>query len=324
MTTRITTLFGIEIPIIQAGMVWVGGWKLASAVSEAGGLGLIGAGSMKPDLLRQHIEKCRAATDRPFGVNIPLLRGDASELISASLDSGVRIVFTSAGNPATHIDRLKASNSIVVHVVPSVRHARKASSVGCDAIVAEGFEAGGHNGLDEITTLALIPQVCDVVTCPVIAAGGIADGRGMAAAMALGADGVQVGTRFVATIESSAHPIFKQAIVDAGDDATILTLRSLAPVRLLKTPFALRAQEAERRGADTEELTALLGKKREMLGMFEGDVEEGEFEAGQGAGLISDLKPAAEVMTSMMREYRAAVTRLDELDNPARQSDPDW
>ncbi|MEO5929734.1 MAG: nitronate monooxygenase, partial [Candidatus Kapaibacterium sp.] len=249
MTTRITDLFAIRYPIIQAGMVWCSGHRLASAVSNSGGLGLIGAGSMKPELLAEHIRECRRETAHPFGVNIPLIRGDVERLIETALDEEVGIIFTSAGNPALHLEKIKRAGALVVHVVASVRHALKAESVGVDAVVAEGFEAGGHNGLDEITTLCLIPQVADAVTVPVIAAGGIADGRGMAAALALGASGVQVGTRFAATVESSAHQNFKNAVVAATDSDTILTLKSLTPARLIKNPFALEARAAEIGGA---------------------------------------------------------------------------
>lgn len=291
-------------------MVWCSGHRLASAVSNAGGLGLIGAGSMKPELLAEHIQACRRETDRPFGVNIPLIRGDVERLVETTLAEGVRIVFTSAGNPALHVERIRAAGAVMVHVVASVKHALKAESVGVDAVVAEGFEAGGHNGLDEITTLCLVPQVVDAVKIPVIAAGGIADGRGMAAAMALGATAVQVGTRFAATLESSAHEAYKQAVVGASDTATILTLKAVTPVRLIRNAFAIEALTAERAGASVEELRALLGAKRERRGIFEGDVEQGELEAGQGAGLIHEILPAAEVIARMVTEFRAATARL--------------
>lgn len=307
MGNRVTALFGIEHPVVQAGMVWTSGWRLAAAVSAAGGLGLIGAGSMKPDLLREHIRKARAATDKPVGVNVPLLRGDAAELVTASLEEGVRIMFTSAGHPGKFLAQCKDAGCVVAHVVPSVKHARKVESVGCDAVVAEGFEAGGHNGVEETTTLCLVPQVVDAVSIPVIAAGGIADGRGMAAALALGADGVQVGTRFAATVESSAHETFKQRILASDDGGTVLTMKRIGPVRLLRTPFALRALEAERAGADAESLTALLGAKRERRGMFEGDEEEGMFEAGQGSALVRDLPAAADVLERLLRECREAL-----------------
>jgi len=303
LETRVSRLFGIRYPIIQAGMVWTAGSKLAVAVSEAGGLGLIGAGSMKPDLLREQIRKSRKRTDRPFGVNIPLIRGDARELISVCLEEGVAIVVTSSGHPAKFTADLKKAGKIVVHVIAAVKHARKASDAGCDAVVAEGFEAGGHNGVDEITTLALVPQVADAVDIPVIAAGGIADGRGMVAAMALGAEGVQVGTRFAVTTESSAHENYKKAVIAAGDGGTVLTLKKLTPVRLVKTPFAEKAVEAERRGASKEELEALLGEKRERLGIFEGNTEEGEIEAGQSSGLVRESLPAGVVVRLMMEQY---------------------
>ncbi len=311
MHTRITELFRIDVPIIQAGMVWTSGQKLAVAVSEAGALGLIGAGSMKPDLLREHIRKAKSRMKKPFGVNIPLLRKDAPELIRTTTEEGVKIVFTSSGHPAKYINDLKKAECVVVHVVASVKHARKAYESGCDAVVAEGFEAGGHNGLDEITTLALVPQVVDAVPVPVIAAGGIANGRQMCAALALGAEGVQVGTRFAATVESSSHERYKQAVVEAKDDSTLLTMRKLMPVRMIKNPFAERAKEAEARGASKEELMELLGSKREMLGIFEGNWEEGEFEAGQSAGLVHEILPAGEVVRLMMKECEETIKSLE-------------
>ena len=310
LDTRITRMFGIAYPIIQAGMVWTAGNKLAVAVSEAGGLGLIGAGSMSPDLLREHIGKAKSRTSKPFGVNIPLMRKDAAELIRVTLEEGVKIVFTSSGHPMMFTEQLKKAGCVVVHVIAAVKHARKAVSFGCDAVVAEGFEAGGHNGVDEITTLALVPQVVDAVEIPVVAAGGIADGRGMAAALALGAEGVQVGTRFAVTRESSAHDTYKKVVVEAGDGATVLTLKKITPVRMVKTPFAMKALEAERRGATKEELQELLGKKRERAGIFEGSLEEGEFEAGQSSGLIRDIPPAGDVVRRMMEEYQRAKQRL--------------
>ncbi|MGB9773240.1 MAG: NAD(P)H-dependent flavin oxidoreductase [Bacteroidota bacterium] len=313
MKTRITELFQIEYPIVQAGMVWVSGHKLASAVSEAGGLGLIGSGSMKPDLLREHIRKARTETSKPFGVNVPLMRGDARELISVAIEEGIRIIFTSAGNPGAFADVIRNDEIVWVHVVASVRHARKAEQAGVSAVVAEGFEAGGHNGIDEITTLTLVPQVVDAVSVPVIAAGGIADGRGMCAAFALGAEGVQVGTRFAATIESSAHERYKQAILEAEDTSTILTLKKVTPVRMLKNPFAIHAFEVESRGATREELTALLGQSRERKGIFEGNWEEGMFEVGQGVGLIHDIPSAAEVMRRLVTEYEKAKRNLPDL-----------
>jgi enoyl-[acyl-carrier protein] reductase II len=311
--TSVTDLFGIDYPIIQAGMVWCSGHRLASAVSNAGGLGLIGAGSMKPELLAEHIRACREETPRPFGVNIPLIRGDVERLIDTALAEDVKIIFTSAGNPALHIDRIKGSKVTMVHVVASVKHALKAQAVGVDAVVAEGFEAGGHNGIDEITTLCLIPQVVDAVSIPVIAAGGIADGRGMAAAMALGAGGVQVGTRFAATVESSAHQNYKDAVVHAGDTGTVLTLKKLTPVRLIKNRFATEVVDAERSGTPAETLRELLGSKRERRGIFEGDLDEGELEAGQSSGLVHEILPAAEVVARMAREFDEAVRRLGDL-----------
>ena len=310
MKTRITELFRIDVPIIQAGMVWTSGQKLAVAVSEAGALGLIGSGSMKPDVLREHIRKARARTKKPFGVNVPLIRSDADELIQATIEEGVKIVFTSSGHPGKFIDQLKKAQCTVVHVVASVKHARKAYESGCDAVVAEGFEAGGHNGIDETTTFCIVPQVVDSVPIAVIAAGGIADGRQMCAAMALGAEGVQVGTRFAATVESSSHARYKQAIVDANDNSTLLTLRKVTPVRMIKNPFALRVQDAEARGAKKEELLELLGSKRERLGICEGNWEEGEFEAGQSSGLVRDILPAAEVVRKLMSECETMMERI--------------
>jgi len=309
LSTRVTRLLGIQYPIIQAGMVWTAGAKLAVAVSQAGGLGVVGAGSMKPDLLREQIRKVKAGTEHSFGVNIPLSRRDAAELNAVSTDEGVRIVITSSGHPVTFTSRLKDAECIVIHLVAAVKHARKAAEAGCDAVVAEGFEAGGHNGVDEITTLALVPQVVDAVSIPVIAAGGIADGRGMAAVFALGAEGVQVGTRFAATVESAAHERYKQLVLEARDGDTVFTLKGMMPVRLLKTPCQKgtggRTQSAER-----AELETLLGEKRERMGIFEGNLEEGMFEAGQSAGLVRELLPAAEVVRTMMAQYYATKLRM--------------
>ncbi len=310
LSTRVTRLLGIRYPIIQAGMVWASGAKLALAVSQAGGLGVLGSGSMKPELLREKIRTVRQGTTAPFGVNIPLARRDVADLILVCTEEGVRIVLTSSGHPMTYTPALKEAGCIVLHVVAAVKHARKAVDAGCDGVVAEGFEAGGHNGIDEITTLTLVPQVVDAVSIPVIAAGGIADGRGMAAVFALGAEAVQVGTRFAATVESSAHDLYKQRVVDAQDGDTALTFRSLMPVRMLKTPFTARAQQAERRGADRAELEELLGKKRERMGIFEGNLEEGMFEAGQSAGLVRTITPAAEVVRTMMAEYYSTKLRM--------------
>ncbi len=311
MTTRITSLFTIEHPIIQAGMVWVSGWKLASAVSNAGGLGLIGAGSMKPDVLREHIQKTKSVSDKSFGVNIPLLRGDVDDLISVILEEEVKIIFTSAGHPGRHIEKFKKNNCVVVHVVANVKQAQKAQEVGCDAIVAEGFEAGGHNGIDEITTLALVPQVVDAVQIPVIAAGGIAEGRGMLAAFALGAEAVQVGTRFAATVESSAHEIYKQKIVEAADGATILTYRNIAPLRAMKNPFMSGVQKEElENGMTRERMMELHGKGRERKGIFEGNWEEGEFEMGQSSGLVKNISTAKEVIESIINQFQEGRKKL--------------
>jgi len=310
IANRITRLFSITHPIIQAGMVWASGWRLAAAVSNCGGLGLIGSGSMKPELLREHIVKCKAATDKPFGVNIPLLRGDAAELISVALEERVRIVFTSAGNPEKHIIQLKENSAVVVHVVSSVRQAVKAARAGCDAIVGEGVEAGGHNGTDEITTLCLIPQMVDAVPVPVIAAGGIADGRQIAAVLCLGAQGVQIGTRFAATIESSAHDQYKQKIVASADNGTVLAFRKVGLVRMLKNDFALQALNAEAEGWDAARLQALLGRKREQLGIFQGNEQEGEMEAGQSSGLVREILTVAEVFEKLTSEYDRAMLEV--------------
>lgn len=291
-------------------MVWVSGYKLAVAVSNAGGLGLIGAGSMKPELLREHIRKAKSKVQNPFGVNIPLLRGDAEDLIRTVIEEDVKIVFTSAGHPGKFIDKLKNSGCKVVHVVSSVKHALKAESSGCDAIVAEGFEAGGHNGLDEITTFCLIPQVVDAVKIPVIAAGGIADGRGMAAAFSLGAEGVQVGTRFAASIESSAHENYKKAIIGAKDDSTVLILKKITPVRLIKNEFARKVIEAENKCATIGELTELMGKGREKAAIFDGNIEDGEIEAGQCSGMIKEILPAGEIVKKFVQEYYDIKKRL--------------
>jgi len=310
MKTRVTELFHIEVPIVQAGMVWTSGQKLAVAVSEAGALGLIGSGSMKPDLLREHIRKAKERTKKSIGVNIPLVRPDAAELVRATIAEGIRIVFTSSGHPGRLIEQLKQAECVVVHVIASVKHAKKAYESGCDAVVTEGFEAGGHNGVDEITTLCLVPQVVDAVPIPVIAAGGIADGRQMCAALALGAEGVQIGTRFAATIESSSHDRYKKAVVEAQDNSTLLTLRKVTPVRMIRSPFAQRAQSAEAEGASRDQLLELLGSKRERLGIFEGNWEEGEFEAGQSSGLVRDILPAAEVVKRIVRECDLAMERV--------------
>ncbi len=311
METALTRQLGIKYPIVQAGMVWTSGANLAIAAARAGALGLIGAGSMKPELLREHIRKAKATeVAAQIGVNIPLIRGDVEELVRVTIEEGIKIVFTSAGSPRVYAEKLKNSGCFLAHVVASVKHAKKAVEAGCDAVIAEGFEAGGHNGIDEITTMCLVPQVVDAVSVPVIAAGGIADGRQMLAALALGAQAVQVGTRFAATIEASAHQHFKQAIVDADDSATILTLKRIAPARLKKNAFALRAFEAETSGATRDEELALLGKKREMLGMFEGDINEGELEMGQSSGLVNDIITAEEVVKRFIEIYEKTKSRL--------------
>ncbi|MCW8805410.1 MAG: nitronate monooxygenase [Ignavibacteriaceae bacterium] len=313
ITTKITELFSIDYPIIQAGMVWVSGWKLASAVSNEGGLGLVGSGSMKPDLLREHIQKCKAATDKPFGVNIPLLRRDAEELVKVVIEEGVKIVFSSAGHPGKFIKILKENNVKVAHVIPSVKHALKAEEVGCDAVVGEGVEAGGHNGINETTTLALIPQLVDAVKIPVIAAGGIADGRGILASFSLGAEGVQIGTRFAATVESSAHQNYKQKVVETKDDGTILAFKKIGLVRMLKNDFALRAVQAEKEGWDDVKLIELLGSKRERLGIFEGDEVEGELEAGQSSGLVKEILTVKGLFQNLLLEISEAKKRNDKI-----------
>lgn len=311
MTNRVCSLFHIDVPIIQAGMVWVSGWKLASAVSNAGALGLVGAGSMKPDVLREHLRKTGSATTKPFGVNLPLLRGDIDELIDVVIQEKIKIIFTSAGHPGRHIEKFKSYGAIVVHVVANVKQSIKAQDVGCDAVVAEGFEAGGHNGIDEITTLSLIPQVADAVTIPVIAAGGIADGRQMLAAFALGADGVQIGTRFAATVESSAHQLYKQKIVEAGDGGTVLTYRTIAPLRALKNPFMSSVlKEETEKGMTRARMLELHGKGREKKGIFEGNWEEGELEMGQSSGMVNDIIPAGDVVRRLMKEMENARSGL--------------
>lgn len=307
---RICTLFGIEHPIIQAGMIWCSGHELASAVSNAGGLGIIGAGSMYPDVLRDQIRKCRAATSKPFGVNVPLLYPNIEDHMRIIVEEKVPIVFTSAGNPATWTAHLKQHGIKVVHVVANTKFAQKSEAAGVDAIVAEGFEAGGHNGREETTTLVLIPIICQAVKIPVIAAGGIGSGRSMLAAFALGAEGVQVGSRFVATPESSAHQAFKDAVIGAREGDTLLSMKRLVPVRLLRNKFFLEIKEMEDSGASNEELAAHLGRARAKKGMFEGDMDEGELEIGQIAASIHGMTPAAEVVHEMVREYNAALAQL--------------
>lgn len=313
MTNRITELFDIKYPIIQAGMIWNSGWRLASAVSNAGGLGLLGAGSMYPDVLKEHIIKCKKATNKPFGVNVPMLYPNIEEIIEIIISEGVKIVFTSAGNPKTHTARLKENGITVVHVVSSVKFALKAQEAGVDAVVAEGFEAGGHNGREETTTFTLIPMVKEQLDIPLIAAGGIANGRGMLAAMVLGADGVQVGSRFVASEESSSHRAFKQMVVDAKEGDTLLTLKELAPVRMLKNKFFSEVMELYTTNPTKEQLKELLGRARAKRGMFEGDLEDGELEIGQIAGLIHDIKPAAQIVEEMVSEFNLAKKQVSEL-----------
>jgi enoyl-[acyl-carrier protein] reductase II len=311
MQTAITQLFGIQYPIIQAGMIWCSGWRLAAAVTNAGGLGIIGAGSMYPEVLREHIQKCKAAVGgKPFAVNVPLLYPDIVDIIEIIVQEQVPIVFTSAGSPKTWTGHLKKHNIMVVHVVSSVKFAVKCQEAGVDAVVAEGFEAGGHNGREETTTLCLIPMVRDAITIPLIAAGGIASGRAMMAVMALGADGVQVGSRFAASAESSAHDKFKDSIVKAQEGDTLLTMKQITPVRLIKNRFFEQVQEAELRGATREELAILLGRARAKKGMFEGDLDEGELEIGQVAAMINEVKPAAQILNEMWQEFTATQQRI--------------
>lgn len=311
MKNKICDLFGIKYPIIQAGMIWCSGWELASAVSNAGGLGIIGAGSMYPEILRTHIQKCKAATNKPFAVNIPLLYPDIDKHIQIIIEEKVPIVFSSAGNPKTWTSTLKAKGIKVVHVVSSSKFAKKAEEAGVDAIVAEGFEAGGHNGREETTTLCLIPVVKNAINIPLIAAGGIGSGRAMLAAMNLGADGVQIGSRFVTSIESSAHQNFKNKIVESKEGDTILTLKPLTPVRLIKNTFCFKVLEAEQNGASTAELNEILGRARAKKGMFEGDMEEGELEIGQVSASIHEIQSAAEIIDEIISEYKAAIEELN-------------
>ncbi|MBL7763272.1 MAG: nitronate monooxygenase [Chitinophagaceae bacterium] len=312
-SNRITKLFGIQYPIIQAGMIWASGWRLVSAVSNAGGLGIIGAGSMYPDVLREHIRKCKAATSLPFGVNLPLLYADIDKHIQIIIEEGVRIVFTSAGNPKTWTGILKEKGITVVHVVSSSKFARKSEEAGCDAIVAEGFEAGGHNGREETTTRVLIPAVVDAVKIPVIAAGGIATGRQMLAAMVMGAEGVQMGSRFVASEEASSHINFKNAVINAAEGDTMLSMKQLTAVRLLKNKFFKQVQEAEQRAASADEMRALLGRARAKKGMFEGDLEEGELEIGQVSASLDSILPAGDIVKNVWHEFSTA------LQNPVKK-----
>ena len=313
MENRVTNLFGIKYPIIQAGMIWCSGWELASAVSNAGGLGIIGAGSMYPDILREEIKKCKAATDKPFGVNIPLLYPDLDKHIQIIIEENVPVGFTSAGNPKLWTKHLHAQGLKVVHVVSSSKFAAKVEEAGCDAVVCEGFEAGGHNGREETTTFVLIPQVRKATKLPLIAAGGIATGKGMLAAMVLGAEGVQIGSRFVASHESSAHINFKQAVVSAKEGDTLLSMKKLVPVRLLKNEFQQAVQEAEDRGASVNELVELLGRARAKKGMYEGDMKEGELEIGQVAAAMDNIMPAGDIVNEIWTEFLAAKAAVSEL-----------
>ena len=313
MSNRITELFNIKYPIIQAGMVWCSGWRLASAVSNAGGLGIIGAGSMYPAVLRQHIQKCKQATDRPFAVNVPLLYPEVQEIMEIITEEKVSIVFTSAGNPATWTEYLKRNGIIVVHVIANSKFALKAEASGADAIVAEGFEAGGHNGREETTTMCLVPMICARVKIPVIAAGGIGSGKAMLAAMALGADAVQIGSAFAVAEESSAHPDFKHRIISAGEGDTKLRMKKLVPVRLLKNEFADAVAQAEAQGADAEVLVRLLGHARAKLGMFEGDMEQGELEIGQVSAMLKQVRPAEEILNEIWKEFLIEKERVSGL-----------
>ena len=310
MKTRITELFNIKYPIIQAGMIWCSGWRLASAVSESGGLGLIGSGSMYPDVLREHIQKCKAATKKPFGVNVPLLYPDIDKHIDIIIEEGVKIVFTSAGNPKTWTQKLKDHGITVVHVVSSKKFALKSQEAGCDAVVAEGFEAGGHNGREETTTLCLIPMVSDAVDIPVIAAGGIADGRAMFACLALGAEGVQIGSRFAASVESSAHDNFKRRIINTDEGSTVLTLKEITPVRMIKNEFYAQVEKAYINKASVDELKILLGRGRAKKGMFLGELEEGELEIGQISATIKEILPASVIIQNLLKEYEIARKKM--------------
>ncbi|WP_299185578.1 nitronate monooxygenase [uncultured Aquimarina sp.] len=310
---KVKELFKIEYPIVQGGMIWASGWKLASAVSNSGGLGLIGAGSMYPDVLREHIQKCKKATDKPFGVNVPMLYPNLQEIIEIIIEEEVKIVFTSAGNPKTYTSYLKQKGITVVHVVSSLKFAMKAQDAGVDAVVAEGFEAGGHNGRDETTTLALIPMVKEKIKIPLIAAGGIATGSSMFAVMALGADGVQIGSRFVASEEASSHHSFKQMVVDAKEGDTQLTLKELAPVRMLKNKFYNDVAALYDKGTSLEELKALLGRARAKKGMFEGDLIEGELEIGQVSGLINNIKPVDEIVKDLVSNFKEIQKTMSEI-----------
>lgn len=305
-SNRITKLFGIDYPLVQAGMVWTSGWRLASAVSNAGGLGIIGAGSMYPDVLREHVQKCKKATAQPFAVNLPLLYADIDKHLDIIITEKVSIVFTSAGNPAVWTGILKEKGITVVHVVSSSKFARKAAEAGCDAVVAEGFEAGGHNGREETTTMVLVPSVVKALQIPVIAAGGIATGRQMLAAMVMGAEAVQMGTRFVASEEASAHINFKKTVITSSEGDTMLSLKKVVPVRLMKNKFFREIFQAEQNGASEEQLKVLLGRARAKKGMFEGDLDEGELEIGQVSSLVRDIKPASEIIAEIWKEFEEA------------------
>lgn len=313
MKNPITSLFGIKYPIIQAGMVWCSGWRLASAVANAGGLGIIGAGSMYPEVLREHIQKCKQATDKPFAVNVPLLYPNVQEIMDILVSEEVKIVFTSAGNPATWTSFLKEKGITVVHVIANTKFALKAEQCGVDAIVAEGFEAGGHNGREETTTLCLIPMIKAAVKIPVIAAGGIASGKAMLAAFALGADAVQIGSAFAVAEESSAHPNFKERVISCAEGDTKLRMKKLVPVRLLKNEFADAVAQAEANGATTIELATLLGRARAKLGMFEGDMAEGELEIGQVSAMLNEIKPAATILNEIWEEFLTEKQKLNDL-----------
>ena len=310
MQNKITSLFNIKYPIIQGGMIWNSGWKLAATVSNSGGLGLIGAGSMYPEVFREHIKKCKQATDKPFGVNLPMLYPQMDEMIEILLEEGVKIVFTSAGNPKKYTSFLQEKGVKVVHVVPGLKFAKKVEDAGCDAVVVEGFEAGGHNGRDETTTLCLIPMVKKEINIPIIAAGGIATGKAMLAAMTLGADGVQMGSRFAASVEASSHESFKNEIVKAKEGDTMLTLKDVTPVRLIKNDFFNKINEAITKGASADEQREILGRGRAKKGMFEGDLVEGELEIGQVAGLIDSIEPVSKIIEDVIVEYQQALTDL--------------
>lgn len=307
---KIAELFNIKFPIIQGGMIWCSGWELASAVSNAGGLGIIGSGSMYPEVLREHIQKCKKATDKPFGVNVPLLYPQTDEHIKIILEEGVKIVFTSAGNPKKYTRFLKEKGVIVVHVIANEKFAIKCEEAGVDAIVAEGFEAGGHNGLEETTSMVLIPKIKKVISVPLIAAGGIGTGKSMLAAMVLGADGVQIGSRFAASVESSAHDNFKQEIINTKDGGTKLSLKQLVPVRLIRNKFFREVEDAEQRGESREQLLEILGRGRAKKGMFEGDLDEGELEIGQISAVINDILPVAQIIEEIVTEFNLAKNKL--------------